>query len=310
MPSRPEIDMTTLAEQARTVLASGRCALLTLPHARVRGWVGLVDDGGEPLLLVSADSAPTRCAAAGRRGRVDVPGHSGERLVLSGVLRELPGSAEQIMRRLADLGRTITFTPGQPDDLRVVTISVDEVMICLPMDLQPGTEANATPDGVRTAVTATGRPGATGGRGATWRPRRVWTPVSAGRHVDLTAYALAEPDLLLAYAPDLIEHLNTAHADQMRRLATRAVPAYGADLLGADPLGADSPGAADRPAPRLDDILGVQVIGLDHMGMDMWRIGPDGADKVRVTFQEYLSEPRSLGRELRRLLDMVERDRD
>src|SRR5262249_37717570 len=54
----PDEAMSQLAVRARTVLAGARHALLTLPGPRVRGWTGLIDDGGEPVLLVGADSPP------------------------------------------------------------------------------------------------------------------------------------------------------------------------------------------------------------------------------------------------------------
>lgn len=268
---RTDIDMTTLAVQARTILASGRCALLTLPSDHIRGWVGLIDDGGEPLLVVGADSRPTRAAEAGRHARVDIPGHNGERLVLAGALRPMPGTAEQVVQRLGNLGRAVVTADGGINQLRVLAVAVDEVLICLP----------AGPD--RAPAVAAGATGRQGGRSLTSR----WSALGPARRVDLTSYALAEPDLVAAYAPDLIEHLNTEHADQMRQLC-----AHGA-----------APGT-DRGA---DEIIGASVAALDRAGMDMWRIGPDGADQVRVTFRSPLVEPRSLGHELRRLLNEAER---
>ncbi|WP_313949527.1 DUF2470 domain-containing protein [Frankia sp. AvcI1] len=111
------------------------------------------------------------------------------------------------------------------------------------------------------------------------RPRR-WPSATVDRRIDLTSYAFAEPDLISAYAPELIEHLNVGHADQMRQLARHA-----------------------RPAETEGDIAGVQVSGLDRYGLDLWRVDSAGAEQVRVAFRQPLVEPRSLGRELRRLLD-------
>lgn len=280
--------MTALAEQARTVLASGRCALLTLSVDHIRGWVGIIDDGGEPLLLVGADSPPARSAEARRRGRVDIPGHGGERLVLAGALRPLPGTAEQVVQRLAGLGRAIVVTGGSTEDLRALALSVDDVLLSVPA---PGRAIR----GVGTAFRSDAGPRSAHRRTGPASRARGWSANGPARRVDLTSYALAEPDLVTAYAPDLIDHLNAEHAEQMRRLSTQA------DAV--DP--ARRP-AAGRSAPS-DDIIGARVSGLDRTGLDLWRIGPDGADEVRVTFRAPLAEPRSLGRELRRLLDEVQR---
>lgn len=244
-------DMTTMARQARTVLAGGRTALLTLPCEQTRGWVGVIDDGGEPVLMVSAEGRLVSAARHGRRSWVEVPGHAGERLILAGLLRVVPGTTEQILRRLADLGRTVSTEDGLTDGLSVLALSVDDVVLCLP-----------TTDMYS-------------------RPRR-WPPATVGRRIHLASYALAEPDLISAYAPELIEHLNVGHADQMRQLARHALP-----------------------AATGSDIAGVQVSGLDRYGMDLWRVDGAGAEQVRVAFHQPLIEPRSLGQELRRLLDQA-----
>ncbi|OHV27204.1 DUF2470 domain-containing protein [Parafrankia soli] len=337
-----DVDMPVLAEQARTILAGGRCALLTLPCAHVRGWVGLIDDGGEPLLLVGADSPPARCADSGRRARVDVPGHNGERLVLAGVLASAAETADELVQRLGNLGRSITVTSGDISDLRVLSVAVDEVLICLPgraeapagadrapvadrtvadrtaagsvpvatelaagteaahaelaagtelatgteaagADLAAGTEVVEAPAPRRSRVTRRAR-GAR--RDAAARPGGRWSSLGPARRVELTSYALAEPDLVTAYAPDLIEHLNKAHAAQMRQLAARGVTAAGSICA--------------------DEVIGASVTSLDRAGLDMWRIGPDGADAVRVLFRSPLAEPRSLGLELRLLLEEAE----
>ncbi|WP_261556870.1 DUF2470 domain-containing protein [Frankia tisae] len=242
-------DMVTMARQARTVLAGGRTALLTLPCEQARGWVGVIDDGGEPVLMASTEGRLAGAARNGRRSWVEVPGHAGERLILAGPLRMVPGTTEQILRRLADLGRTVSTEDGIADGLSVLALSVDDVVLCLPpTDMDCG-------------------------------PRR-WTSATVGRRIDLATYAFAEPDLISAYAPELIEHLNVGHADQMRQLARHALPA-----------------ATDG------DVAGVQVSGLDRYGLDLWRVDGAGAEQVRVTFRRPLIEPRSLGRELRRLLD-------
>lgn len=77
-------NMVTLAQQARTVLAGGRTALLTLPCEQARGWVGVIDDGGEPVLMASTEGRLACAARNGRRSWVEVPGHAGERLILAG----------------------------------------------------------------------------------------------------------------------------------------------------------------------------------------------------------------------------------
>jgi hypothetical protein len=109
--------MKTLATRARTVLAGGRHALLTLPRHDVRGWTGLIDDGGEPVLLVGAGSPPTAAAGTVRRCRIDVPGTAGERLVLAGALRAVPGTAEQVARRIAGPGLTVVVPYDGADEL-------------------------------------------------------------------------------------------------------------------------------------------------------------------------------------------------
>ncbi|WP_308301644.1 DUF2470 domain-containing protein [Frankia umida] len=244
--------MTVLAGRARTVLASGRTALLTLPCERARGWVGMIDDGGEPLLMARADGRIAEAAQSGRRGWVDVPGHFGERLILTGTLRVVPGTTAQILSRLADLGRSVDPIDAVADGLAMLAVSVDEVVLCLPPADQAG------------------------------RVRR-WSTGAVGRRIDLATYAFAEPDLIDAYAPELIDHLNTRHAEQMCQLAG----------------GGRTPGG---------DIAGAYVSGLDRYGMDLWRVDTTGAHPVRIVFDEPLGEPRSLGRELRRLLERAGRD--
>jgi len=252
-PSHEE-HMIAMAQRARTVLASGRTARLTLPGQRARGWVGVVDDGGEPVLVAGTDSRIAQAARNGRRSWVDIPGHFGERLILAGPLRVVPGTTDQIVRRLADVGRTVGTIEGVTDDLSVLAVSVDDVVLCLPRS-----EA---------------------GRGS-----RRWSSASVGRRIDLTTYALAEPDLISAYEPELIEHLNVRHADQMRQLACLELP----------------PEAANK-------VAGAQVSSLDRNGMHLWRIDLNGAVQIRVSFAQPLTEPRSLGHELRHLLQQSARD--
>ncbi|WP_328591792.1 hypothetical protein [Candidatus Frankia alpina] len=65
---------------------------------------------------------------------------------------------------------------------------------------------------------------------------------------------------------------------------------------------ANSPDTLGLRRPKVT-LAGVQVSGLDRYGLDLWRVDGAGAEQVRVTFRQPLIEPRSLGRELRRLLD-------
>jgi hypothetical protein len=277
-----------LAVRARTVLAGGRHALLSLPCERLRGWVGLIDDGGEPVLLVSSGSPPSRAVPAARHGRIDVPGNAGERLVLAGTLRALPGTTDQVIHRLGGFGGRVRLAGGT-DDLTPLALSVDEVLLCLPESASPGGAPAASTGG------ATGRPSRRRGRAAT---RLRWPPSSAGRRIDITAYALAEPDLIAAYAPDLVDHLNGEHADVLATVA-----AYGTPV--APGGGAGVPGHRAAPSPAV--IFGAEVSGLDRFGMTLWSVGADGADEVRVTFRSPLTEPRALGQELRWLLEQAAR---
>ncbi|EFC82887.1 DUF2470 domain-containing protein [Parafrankia sp. EUN1f] len=303
-----DVDMPVLAEQARTILAGGRRALLTLPCANVRGWAGLIDDGGEPLLIVGADSPPVHCAGAGRRARVDVCGHNGERLVLAGVLRLAPESTDDLVDRLADLGRTISVTAGDVSALRVLSLSVDDVLICLPeraeradRGLGSGRAAQNTatsrsrPAGPAAASSSRGSRLGRSGRGSrranTVRLDGRWSALGPARRVDLSSYALTEPDLIAAYAPDLVRHLNDEHAAQVRLLAAHGVAPTGAPQ--------EATGAPVTPL----EVIGASVTSLDRRGLDLWRVDPDGARQVRVAFSAPLDEPRSLGRELRLLLD-------
>lgn len=275
--------MPRLAVHARTVLAGARHALLTLPGARVCGWTGLIDDGGEPVLLVGTGSPPTLAAAA-RRCRLDVPGPAGERLVLSGRLRTMPGNARQIATRIAGPG--LRPMPDCDDDgLVALALSVDEVLLCLPTSAQPGVRRRGSRAGRRVNALAGRREL---GRGA----EPSWPSTVSGRRVELAAYALAEPDLIAAYAPDLIEHLNTAHADQLRLIA-----AHG-QAVGTGNAGAPEP---MRPADQ-GAVAGVGVGALDRDGLTLWQVDEVGAHELRVTFHTPLREPRSLGLELRRLL--------
>ncbi|ONH26796.1 DUF2470 domain-containing protein [Pseudofrankia asymbiotica] len=336
MPAEePDEAMARDAVRARTVLAGARHALLTLLGPRVRGWTGLIDDGGEPVLLVGADSPPTRAAAAGsaRRCRLDVPGASGERLVLAGQLRTVPGSAEQVARRIAGPGLTVEVPECGGSELAAVALSVDEVLLCLPSAAAPGARRGWLHRVHRAAggVASGARSGALG-QGA--EPR--WPSTASGRRIDLAAYALAEPDLIAAYAPDLVEHLNVAHGDQLRRIAVHGRPVAApaprpsrtAGALGSAAAAVDSMGSAAgaggalglggvaggsgeaepawtrRPADPTDlsAVAAVAVGDLDRTGLTLWQVGQDGADELRVTFRQPLTEPRSLGLELRRLL--------
>ncbi|MBL7495360.1 DUF2470 domain-containing protein [Frankia nepalensis] len=318
-----EPDDAMLAVRARTVLAGARHALLTLPGARVQGWTGLIDDGGEPVLLVGAGSPPTHAAAmVGTRGcRLDVPGTAGERLVLTGRLRTVPGSALQVARRLAGPGLTVEVPECADAELAAVALSVEGVLLCLPSTAEPGPRRGRSRRVRRLGTAAAAGPEpADGELGRAGEPR--WPSAAGGRRVDLAAYALAEPDLIAAYAPDLIEHLNVAHAGQLRQLARHGVPVEpsstepaqarvsgsaqpaGPDL---DPL-ASRANTDERAATRLGDptdptlVVGVAVGELDRLGLTLWQVGTDGADELRVTFTNPLTEPRSLGLELRRLL--------
>ncbi|MCM3883001.1 DUF2470 domain-containing protein [Frankia sp. R82] len=211
----------------------------------------MIDDGGEPLLVARTDGRAAQAARSGRRSWVDVPGHCGERLILAGTLRVVPGTIAQILCRLADLGRSVDPIDAVADGLAMLAVSVDEVVLCLPPADQAG------------------------------RVRR-WSSSTVGHRIDLATYALAEPDLIDAYAPELIDHLNTRHAEQMCQLVGG----------GRSPEG---------------DIAGAHASSLDRYGMDLWRVDATGAHPVRIVFDEPLGEPRSLGRELRRLLERAGR---
>ncbi|WP_045876976.1 hypothetical protein [Pseudofrankia sp. DC12] len=279
--------MPRLAIHARTVLAGARHALLTLPGARVCGWTGLIDDGGEPVLLVGAGSPPTLTAGA-RRCRLDVPGFRGERLVLGGQLRTMPGSAEQIARRIAGPGLRPTMQDYDDDGLAALALSVDEVLLCLPTPTEPGARRRGHRAGRRVNALA-GRRGL--GRGA----EPAWPSTASGRRIELDAYALAEPDLIAAYAPDLIEHLNTAHVGQLRLIAAAHGRTVAAEVPG---TGSAAP---MRPAD-LSSVAGIAVGALDRGGLTLWLVDEAGAHELTVAFHNPLTEPRSLGLELRRLL--------
>lgn len=274
-------DQPDLAERARTMLAGGRHALVTLPCEPARGWVGLLDDGGEPVLLVGAGSPPAVGAASRLRGRVDVPGPDGERLVLTGTLRQLPGSPDTVVRRLAGLARTVVVPGDHASDVVALALSVDEVLICLPAG---NTEAPNRVSAARELPKTSAPPRPTS-RALGWPPART------GMAVDLAAYALAEPDLVAAYAPELIGHLNVEHADQVRRLASRVGRVDG------PPSATAVPGSSTT-----DDLAGATVASLDRFGMVLWRVDSHGAQQLRIRFRRPLSQPRELGVELRWLL--------
>jgi|GEM_PF-3393614 len=243
------------ADRARTIMAGARHALLSLPTGcrrpgspGERGWVGLVDDGGEPVLLARADSAPDRATGRGSMpARADVPGPDGERLVLTGTLTKVPGSVETV---LADIHS------AHPSALAVVPDDDPTSLVALRL----------TVTDVRLGVLPAGS-------------RRVgeWAAVQDAEPIGLDTYALAEPDLIAAYAPELVIHLNQAHGDLLRAVAINA-------------------------APGTLDVAGAYVSALDRTGLTLWRVVPSGAEPVRVPFSAPLAEPRRLGAELRRLL--------
>jgi hypothetical protein len=253
------------ANRARTILAGARHALLTLPTgcrrpggARERGWVGLVDDGGEPVLLARATSAPALATLTGSTpAHADIPGPAGERLVLAGTLVRLTGSVASVLAGIqAARPSSLAVVPDDdPDTLVALRLTVSEVLLSvLPSD---------------------GSDTGTGGAGS--HRTGVWATIDAAARVGLDAYALADPDLIAAYAPDLIAHLNQAHSDVLRALAIRA-------------------------APAALDVAGAWASGLDREGLTMWQVLPTGAEPVRIRFRQPLTEPRALGAELRRLL--------
>ncbi len=278
---KPKQDEEPVPNQARTIIAGARHALLTLPYDRVRGWVGLLDDGGEPVLLATVGSLPTRVAGNSPTARVDIPGPTGERLVLAGSLRVLPGPVTEIITRIRGVGCGVP-RPGIPSpgydnnltDRTALTLAVAEVILCLP----------TTPD-----------------RGGHGRVRAGEKPQT---RIDLAAYALAEPDLIAAYAPDLVSHLNTDHADQLRRLAeyaTVADPAPPEEDTGPhNPMIATVVRSADA-----HELAGAQITHLDRFGMTMWRVGHHGAEEIRIPFRAPLREPQGLGEELRWMLGLV-----
>ena len=161
-----------LAERARTVLAGGRHALVTLPCERAHGWVGLLDDGGEPVLLVGASSPPALGASSEPQGRVDVPGHNGERLVLTGRLRHVPGMTDTVVRRLAGAARAVVVPGSDATDV-VALAFVGRRGPALPADRR---SRRSWPDAGRPAqvhVDAGGE--ATGGPG-------TWLAAGTDRH--------------------------------------------------------------------------------------------------------------------------------
>jgi hypothetical protein len=210
------------------------------------------------VLLARATSAP---ALATRNGstpaRTDVPGPAGERLVLAGTLVRIPGPVEAVLAAIqAARPSALAVVPDDdPDTLVALRLTVSEVVL---------------------SVLATGQVGLAGPAGGGRRRPGAWASAEAAERVGLDAYALAEPDLIAAYAPDLIAHLNEAHGDILRAIAIRR--------------------AADI------DIAGAWVTGLDRAGLNIWQVQPSGAEPVRIRFSEPLTEPRALGAELRRLL--------
>jgi len=52
----------------------------------------------------------------------------------------------------------------------------------------------------------------------------------------------------------------------------------------------------------LTHAVAVAVAALDRTGLTWWQVDTRGVHELRVTFQDPLTEPRSLGLELRRLL--------
>ncbi len=265
------------ARTARTVLAGARHGLLTLSGERMRGWVGLLDDGGEPIILAGAASPPAAAGLTGGHARVDVPGPVGERVILIGDLRPRPGSAEQVTARLSTPERPVALV-GAEAGLAAVALSVLEVVLCQPAPVEPAAVDRDRAGRVRT-------PGGT--RPGTRVTGREWATEATAQRIPLAAYALAEPDLVLAYAGDLTSHLNHAHAEQVRQLAAAA------ERLGT------------VAGPGVGELIGAQVTGLDHTGLDLWRIGGDGAEAARLTFRNPLTAPGDLGVELRWLLERV-----
>ncbi len=308
--------------RARTVIAGARHALLTLPYERVRGRVGLLDDGGEPVLLATAGSPPVHAAGSYPTARVDIHGPQGERLVLSGSLRIVPGPAADVIARLTGPGCPAPRPPlgpgGHEQDLVAIAMAVAEVILYMLTPTESCTAPARTPTG-HGAPRSAGVPGAPPAatttattEGSRWAPQagygrdhvRTRATETSETRIDLVAYALAEPDLIATCAPDLVTHLNTAHTEQIRRLAEYAVSV--------DPDRGDD--ARRSPGPRLvrvvrsaraQELAGVQITRLDHHGLDMWRIGPSGAEEIRIPFRAPLREPRALGGEIRWLLGLV-----
>ncbi|MGF7235930.1 MAG: DUF2470 domain-containing protein [Frankia sp.] len=273
------------AEHARTVVAGARHALLTLSVDRMRGWVGFLDDGGEAIILAGAASPPAAAGLTGSHARVDVPGPAGERVILIGDLRPLPGSAEKVSARLSTPERPVTLG-GADVGLAAVALSVLDVVFCRPALAERAAEDRHLAGSTRSSLPApalASAPTRTSARAA----GREWATEATGQRIPLAAYALAEPDLVLAYARDLTSHLNHAHAQQVRQLATAA------EQFG------------NVAGPGVGELIGAQLTGLDHTGLDLWRVGAGGAEAARLTFRRPLRAPSDLGAELRWLLERV-----
>lgn len=84
--------------------------------------------------------------------------------------------------------------------------------------------------------------------------------VTAGKAVDLDAYAAAHPDPITAHAQRIIDHLNHDHP--------RALLAAAATVGGRDPK----------------TLIAAQLTGLDHTGADLDVLDLDGATPLRLTF--------------------------
>ncbi|SBW29102.1 hypothetical protein FDG2_6441 [Candidatus Protofrankia californiensis] len=220
------------------------------------------------MLLATAGSPPAHAAGSYPTARVDIHGPQGERLVLSGSLRVVPAPTADVIARLVGPGCPAPRPPlgpsGHEQDLVAIAMVVAEVVPYMLTSTDPGTAATrtstdrgdprsaglpGTPPEATTAPTTKGsRRTPQAGRGRDHV--RTRTTESVGTRIDLVAYALAEPDLIAAYAPDLVTHLNTAHAEQIRRLAEYAVAV--------DPGQGD--GTRRSPGPRPARI----VLSTDH----------------------------------------------
>lgn len=226
-----------VARRARTTLAGADTGVLLTEDDRggivTPISVRVIDDHGNALIRCTSGDAVALAANAHRVAVLVLEPNPnfGVRLTVSGRLSTPNGTNGRVVGGLCDSCRANRALSGAPD--MVVALSVHHVSASCP---------HGSPD----------------------------SAPNQERTVPIDIYAEAEPDLFAANIPRVVQHINTHHGEQIRRLAAHTVGVPPSELVAASLTGLtaeqaslcwlDAYGAHPavlpfaRPAPTLEEL--------------------------------------------------------